>query len=48
MSAVLRKRNHRLHDVAHAGITGAFFAGSLMILTLLALLAVLGHFSPAR
>lgn len=41
MSAVLRKRNHRLQDVPHASIVGA-------ILTLLALLVVLGHFSPAR
>jgi hypothetical protein len=48
MSAVLRKRNHRLHDVPHAGIVGAFFGASLTILILLAFLVVLGHFFPAR
>ncbi len=48
MSGVLRKRSHRLDGVPHAGIMGAFFAASLVILTLLALLAILGHFSPVR
>ena len=48
MSAVLRKRNHRLHDVPHAGIMGALFASSLTILILLAFLVSLGHFFPAR
>lgn len=48
MSAVLRKRNHRLHDAPHAGVMGAFFAASLTIVILLALLVVLGHFFPAR
>lgn len=48
MSGVLRKRNHRLQDIPHASIMGTFFASSLVSLTLLALVVVLGHFFPAR
>jgi len=40
MSGAIRKRNHE-QNVPHASIVGA-------ILILLALLVVLGHFSPAR
>lgn len=48
MSGILCKGSHRLHDVPHAGFMGAFTAAGLAILTLLAVLAILGHFSPAR
>ena len=48
MSEVLRKRNYRLPDESHATHHGALAAASLVILTLFVLLAVLGHFSPAR
>lgn len=41
MSGAIRKRNHSLHDLPHAGVVGA-------ILAILALLVILGHFSPVR
>ena len=48
MPAVLRKRNHRLEGSPHAGLIGAVVTPSLVILMLLAILVVLGHFFPAR
>ncbi|MBZ5624465.1 MAG: hypothetical protein LAQ69_38070 [Acidobacteriia bacterium] len=47
MSAALHKRNHRLEDVPHTGIMGAFLPASMLILILVILIAVLGHFFPA-
>lgn len=47
MSAVLRKRNHRLEGVPHPNFLGAFLPASILILILVVLVAVLGHFFPA-
>ena len=48
MSGVLRKRSHRLEPVSQTGITNSLFAASLVLFMLIALLAILGHFSPIR
>jgi hypothetical protein len=47
MSAVLRKRNHRLEDVPHTSLMAGFVPASMIILLILILIAVLGHFFPA-
>jgi hypothetical protein len=47
MSVALRKRNHRLEDVPHTSIIGAFVPASMLILLLVILVIVLGHFFPA-
>lgn len=47
MSAVLRKRNHRLDDVPHTSLINAFIPASMLVLIIVILVAVLGHFFPA-
>ena len=46
MSAALRKRNHRL-DVPHTSLIDTFVPASMLILIVVILIAVLGHFFPA-
>jgi hypothetical protein len=48
MSAALRKRNHRLEDGPHTSLIDLFVPASMLILILVILVAVLGHFFPAR
>jgi hypothetical protein len=48
MSAILRKRNHRLEDVPHTSLTSAFVPASMLVLIVVIMVVVLGHFFPAR
>jgi hypothetical protein len=47
MSAVLRKRNHRLEDAPHPSLIEVFVPASMLIFIIVILIAVLGHFFPA-
>jgi len=48
MSATLRKRNHRLEDLATNSIfRDALLPAGVLILFLFLLVAMLGHFFPA-
>ena len=48
MLGVIRKRNHSLDAMPHGSIMVSLFEASAVILTLIAFLVILGHFSPAR
>lgn len=48
MSAILRKRNHRLEDGPHTSLMDVFVPASMLVLIIVILVAVLGHFFPAR
>ena len=48
MSVVLRKRNHRLEEVPHTSLIAASVPATLLILILVVMVVVLGHFFPAR
>jgi hypothetical protein len=48
MSVALHKRNHhRLADVPHIGLMSILVPASMIILTNVILVGVLGHFFPA-
>ena len=48
MLGVIHKRSHKLDAVPHGSIMESLFGASVVILTLLAFLVILGHFSPVR